>query len=425
MSSRPNSRKSYCSRTNIGYRPHPAGIRETIISNSIDIQSANPPGLHRATVAEIHLSNLRHNVQALRSLLKPDVQLMAVVKANAYGHGALPCTQAVLDAGANSLGVGIVSEGIELREQGIQAPIHVLVGIFPDEVDDLIQHNLTTTLHSRSLAESLSQRAGHWGKEVGVHIKVDTGMGRLGITPDELPGWVEFITGLKNIRIESIFTHFSSADNEDPSFTRNQIARFQFALDKLKKAKFAIPLSHCANSAALLQFPDSQFDLVRPGICLYGALPSNGLSAVVESLAANNSQFSLLPVMQWKTRILTINSLPKGSPVSYGQKFITQRDSRIATLPVGYADGLERLLTNRMQVLVRGHKVPQVGTVCMDMCMIDVTDIAEAQEGDEVVLFGQQGKKTITVDEMAAQAGTISYEILCGVGKRVPRIYIP
>ncbi len=349
---------------------------------------------------------------------------MAVVKANAYGHGVLPCTQAVLDAGADTLGVGIVAEGIELREQGIQTPIQVLVGIFPDEVDDLIQHNLTTTLHSRSLAETLSQRAGHWGKEVGVHIKVDTGMGRLGIAPDQLPGLVEFLARLKNIRIDSVFTHFSSADDADPAFTQNQIERFQSALDQLKDAKFKIPMAHCANSAALLQFPESQFDLVRPGIALYGALPAPSLNNVVEALTANNQNFSLRPVMQWKTRILTVNSLPKGSPVSYGQKFITQRDSRIATLPVGYADGLERLLTNRMQVLVRGQKVPQVGTVCMDMCMIDVTGLVEVQEGDEVVLFGQQGEATITADEMAAQAGTIPYEILCGVGKRVPRIYL-
>lgn len=350
---------------------------------------------------------------------------MAVVKANAYGHGALPCTQAVLSAGADTLGVGIVAEGIELREQGIQAPIQVLVGIFPDEVDELIQHNLTTTLHSRSLAETLSQRAGHWGKEVGVHIKVDTGMGRLGIAPDQLPGMVEFVSGLKNIRIESVFTHFSSADDADPAFTQNQIERFQSALDQLKKANIEIPLAHCANSAALLQFPKSQFDLVRPGIALYGALPAPSLAAVVESLTVENKNFSLRPVMQWKTRILTINTLPKGSPVSYGQKFITQRDSRIATLPVGYADGLERLLSNQMQVLVRGQKVPQVGTVCMDMCMIDVTGMAEVEAGDEVVLFGQQGEATLTADEMAAQAGTIPYEILCGVGQRVPRIYLP
>jgi alanine racemase len=291
--------------------------------------------------------------------------------------------------------VGIVSEGIELREQGIQAPIQVLVGIFPDEADDLIQHNLTTTLHSRSLAETLARRAGLLGKEVGVHIKVDTGMGRLGVSPDELPGLAEFITGLKNIRIESIFTHFSSADDEDPGFTQNQIERFQSALEQLKVAKFNIPLVHCANSAALLQFPESQFDLVRPGIALYGALPAPALATVVESLSLENKSFSLRPVMQWKTRILTLNSLPKGSPVSYGQKFITQRNSCIATLPVGYADGLERLLTNRMNVMVLGHKAPQVGTICMDMCMIDVTDITEAQEGDEVVLFGQQGKEIL------------------------------
>ncbi len=350
---------------------------------------------------------------------------MAVVKADAYGHGALPCTQAVLDSGADTLGVGILAEGIELREQGIQAPIQVLVGIFPDEVDDLIQHNLTTTLYSRSLAETLSQRAGHLGKAVVVHIKVDTGMGRLGIAPDQLPGLVEYIAGLNNVRIESLFTHLSSADDPDPKFTQNQIARFQSALDQLKKAKLNVPLAHCANSAALLQFPESQYDLVRPGISLYGALPALTLGPVVKSLTTKNPKFSLLPVMQWKTRILNINSLPKGSPVSYGKKFVTQRDSRIATLPVGYADGLERLLTHRMNVLVRGHKAPQVGTICMDMCMIDVTDIAEAQEGDEVVLFGQQGKETITADEMAAQAGTIPYEILCGVGKRVPRSYLP
>ena len=349
---------------------------------------------------------------------------MAVVKADAYGHGALPCTQAVLDAGADTLGVGIVAEGIELREHGIQAPIHVLVGIFPDEVDDLIQNNLTTTLHSKSLAKTLSQRAGLLGKEVGVHIKVDTGMGRLGTAPDQLPELVEFASGLKNIRIDSIFTHFSSADNEDPEFTKKQIGRFQTSLDKLKKAKCDIPLAHCANSAALLQFPESQYGLVRPGISLYGALPAPGLAPVIESLNTKKNAFSLLPVMQWKTRILNINSLPKDSPVSYSRKFVTQRDSRIAILPVGYADGLERLLTNQMQVLVRGRRTPQVGTICMDMCMIDVTDCTEVKEGDEVVLFGQQGKETLTVDEMAAQAGTISYEILCGVGKRVPRVYL-
>ncbi|MCZ6540373.1 MAG: alanine racemase [Nitrospinae bacterium] len=380
--------------------------------------------MHRATVAEVHVSNLRHNVQALRSLLQPGVRLMAVVKADAYGHGAGPCTRAVLEAGADTLGVGILAEGIELRELGIKAPIQVLVGIFPDEADELIQHNLTTTLYSRSLAETLSQRAGLLGMDVGVHIKIDTGMGRLGVPPEQLSGLVEYIMGLNNVRIESVFTHLSSADDSDPEFTQNQIARLQSALEQLKAAKFNIPLAHCANSAALLQFPKSQFDLVRPGIALYGALPSPGLGPVVDALTRGNKNFPLRPVMQWKTRILTINSLPKGSPVSYGKKFVTQRDSKIATLPVGYADGLERLLTHNMQVLVDGHKVPQVGTICMDMCMVDVTDRIGVKEGDEVVLLGHQGSETITADEMAAQAGTIPYEILCGVGKRVPRIYI-
>ncbi len=351
--------------------------------------------------------------------------MMAVIKADAYGHGALPCARAVQEGGAESLGVGILAEGIELREAGIIAPIQILVGIFPDEVDELIQHNLTTTLHTHGLADQISKRAAHFGKEVGVHIKVDTGMGRLGVAPEKLPELVEYIYGLKHIRIESVFTHFSSADQEDPEFTRLQLERFKTSLAQLEKAQLTVPLAHCANSAALLQFRESQCDLVRPGIALYGALPAASLSATVDSLSSEHENFSLLPVMQWKTKILYINNLPKGSPVSYGQKFVTPRDSRIATLPVGYADGLERILTNRVQVLVRGKKATQVGTICMDMCMIDVTDIPEAVEGDEVVLFGEQDGATLTVDEMAAQAQTISYEILCGVGKRVPRYYLP
>jgi alanine racemase len=374
----------------------------------------------RATVAEIDLDAFKHNLGRIRSLLEPDVKIMAVVKANAYGHGAIPCAKAALEAGADWLGVAVLEEGVELRYSGIDAPILVMGGIFPDEAKNLIQYGLSTSVSDYSLARELSIQAEKQGKTVGVHLKIDTGMGRLGMLPDELPGFMEQTQSLKNLRVEGIFTHLSSADEANPEFTREQLSRLGQSIDSLKSKGIAVPMVHAANSSGILNFSASHLDMVRPGISLYGTL---GLSAK-NSNPNQNSSAEFKQVMQWKTKILQIRNLPKGASLSYNRRFTTERESQIAVLPVGYADGLNRKLSNNMEVLVRGQRTPQVGTICMDLCLIDVTDIKGVQCEDEVVLFGKQENEMITVDEMAQCCGTISYEILCNVGKRVPRVYL-
>jgi len=377
---------------------------------------------HRATVAEIDLNAFRHNLKEIRSLLAPKVQIMAVVKADGYGHGAVACARAAVQAGADWLGVAILEEGIELRENGVTGPILVMGGIFPGEAEDLIQHDLSTTLSTPALAERLSQQAEKQGKMVGVHLKVDTGMGRLGMSPENLTGFADQIRSLRNLRMEGIFTHLSSADEPDSKFTRLQLSRLNRAEESSKTEGVAPPLVHAANSAAILRFPGSHLDMVRPGIILYGALPSPDLKPMITALNANGTSFR--PVMSWKSRIIQVHNVPKGTPLSYNRRFTTERESRIATLPVGYGDGLNRALSNKMEVLIRGQCAPQVGVICMDLTLIDVTDIEGVQCEDEVVLIGTQGKETITVDTMAGQCETVSYEILCNVSKRVPRIYL-
>lgn len=378
----------------------------------------------RATVAEIDLNAFKHNLGRIRSLLEPEVKIMAVVKADGYGHGANPCARAALEAGADWLGVAILEEGVELRKSGIDAPILVMGGIFPGEAKDLVHYDLSTSVSDDSLAQELSRQAEQQGKSVGVHLKIDTGMGRLGMRPENLPGFMEQVQLLKHLRVEGIFTHLSSADEAEPEYTLGQLSRLNEAIDQLKSKGIAVPLVHAANSSGILNFSASHLDMVRPGISLYGALPSPEIKPIVAALQGNNADPFFRPVMQWKTKVLQISKLPKGTPLSYNRKFITERESLIATLPVGYGDGLNRILTNNMDVLVRGQRAPQVGTICMDLSLIDVTDIVGVQCEDEVVLFGQQGSETLTADEMAERCGTISYEILCNVGKRVPRVYL-
>ncbi|VAX32672.1 Alanine racemase [hydrothermal vent metagenome] len=396
--------------------------------------------IQRATIAEIDLNAFKHNLGRIRSLLQPDVKVMAVVKANAYGHGAIPCAQAALEAGADWLGVAILEEGVELRTSGIDAPILVMGSIFPNEAEDLVRHDLSTSVSDYTLARELSSQAEKQGKTAGIHLKIDTGMGRLGMPPDELPGFMQQTQSLKNLHVEGIFTHLSSADEADSEFTRAQLSRLGQSIDSLKSKGIEVPMVHAANSSGILNFPASHLDMVRPGIFLYGTLGLGEISSSQNQKASPDvskppprrvvpgvSKLALRkePVMQWKTKILQIRNLPKGASLSYNRQFTTDRDSLIAVLPVGYADGLNRRLSNNMDVLVKGQRAPQVGTICMDLCLIDVTDIEGVRPEDEVVLFGKQGNEMITVDEMAERCGTISYEILCNVGKRVPRVYLP
>ena len=373
---------------------------------------------HRATRAEIDLQAFRHNFQNLRNYISPQTRIMAIVKADAYGHGALPCARIAVESGADYLGAGVIEEGIEFRQSGLDTPILILGSIFPDEAEDLIRHDLATIVCTLPLAQALAKEAGKQNKTASVHIKVDTGMNRLGVLPNNLPELLNQIRNLPNLKIEGVSTHFASADDEDLSITQAQLKKFQAALACFKQDDR--PLIHCSNTSALFKFPESHFDMVRPGLILYGALPSPSLQTVLNE-KKNLSPFQ--PVMQWKSQIILVKSLAKGQPVSYSGSFTTQRDSLIATLPIGYADGLHRSLSNKMDVLIRGKRAPQIGNICMDMTLIDVTQIQDVQAGDEVVLFGKQESQTITVDEMATKGGTIPYEILCNVGKRVPRIY--
>jgi alanine racemase len=379
---------------------------------------------HRATFAEINLKAFRHNLQNLKTITEPASGVMAVIKADAYGHGAIPCAKAAVDSGVDYLGAGIIEEGIELRENGITEPILILGSIFPDEVADLVRHDLATILCTPHLAQALAKEAEKQGKTVNVHIKVDTGMNRLGVLPENLLPLVENISNLPTLKLEALSTHFSSADDEDTSITTQQIELFQKTLIDLQKAGVTMPpLTHLANTSALLRFPESRSEMVRPGLILYGALPSPILNSVVEEICQKENLQNFQPVMQWKSKIILLKSVQKGQPLSYSRKHVTQRDSLIATLPIGYADGLHRNLSNNMEVLVKGKRAPQVGTICMDMILIDVTEVPDVQMGDEVVIFGKQGEEEIQVEELAEKSNTIPYEILCNVGKRVPRVY--
>ena len=378
--------------------------------------------LHRATVAEIDLNAFRQNFELLKSHIHSKVKIMAVVKADGYGHGALPCARAAIAAGTDFLGVGILEEGIELRQNGIQAPILVMGGVLPNEVKDLIHYNLSSTIYDHNQLDALTREATRANQIVSIHLKIDTGMSRLGVLPENFFRMVEKIIQNKSLSLDGLCTHLSSADEVDETYTRIQLDRLENTLSEMKKAGYSIPPVHCANSAAILHYSQCWKDIVRPGLLLYGVLPSPNLKSFAEAFTLN-SETGFQPVMQLKSKIIQINPHPKGTPVSYGRRHILQRDSLIATIPIGYADGLTRHLSDKLEVLVRGRRISQIGTICMDLCLIDVTDIANVELADEVVIFGRQGETFIPVEEVADRAGLIPYETLCAVGKRVPRIY--
>jgi len=366
----------------------------------------------RPTWAEIDLDCIAHNLKTVRELTRRPV--MAVVKANAYGHGAVEVARTVLEEGASFLGVAIVEEGIELRQAGITAPILILGATLPAQAHLVVAHDLRATVTSFSQAEALAQAAQRLGKEVFVHVKVDTGMGRLGLPPAEVPGFLGSLARLPNLTVEGLFTHFSSADEADQSYTKRQLALLEEVIRELEGRRLRPALIHAANSAAILTLAPAYFDLVRLGISLYGYYPS----------AEIKREVVLRPALTWKTTIAYLKQVPPGTFISYGRTYQTRDLETIATLPVGYADGYARSLSNRGQVLVGGRRVPVVGRVCMDQIMVRLPLEIKAEVGDEVVLLGEQGEEAIWADEMAAWRETISYEVLCGIGRRVPRIYI-
>ena len=368
---------------------------------------------YHTTKAEVDLEALAYNYHQLRQLVPPSVKFLAVVKADAYGLGAIPVSKKFEELDADFSGVATVKEGIELRNGGIKKPILVLSGINQEEVEDVLTYQLTPMIYRLEIAEALSVVARTRGKKVPVHIKVDTGMGRIGVFPEEAPAFANRVRKFENVEIEGIASHFSTADEENASFTNAQLKRFSQTIEEMKKLDIYPPFCHIANSAALVNLPAAHFTLVRPGIMLYGSYPSPSVKGKV----------SLRQVMSWKSLIADLKKVPEGYPISYGRTFITQRPSLVAAIPVGYADGYNRLFSNRGEVLIKGIKAPVVGRVCMDWTMVDVTDIPGIEVGNEVVLMGSQLGQAITPEELGERIGTIPYEILCAVGKRVPRIY--
>jgi alanine racemase len=370
----------------------------------------------RPTRAEIDLAAIVANVGLACRLAGPGTQVMAVVKADAYGHGAVPVARVALQAGATWLGVAIPEEAIPLRHAGIGARILVLGPVVPEQGDLVAAHDLDQCVSDLGQAEVLDRAARAHGRLLGLHLKVDTGMGRVGLPPREVRGVAQKIGGLSSVRLVGLMTHFAEAEAEEPDFAREQLARFAETLRDLQAAGIPVPLRHAANSAALLFLPEARLDMVRPGIILYGGHPRG---------AAHGPEPALQPALRLRTAITQIKDLARGDSVSYGRTFVAPRDLRVATLPVGYADGCGVLLSNRGQVLIRGRRVPILGRVCMDMTMVDVTGVPGVRVGDEAVLIGRDGADEITADEVAEAQGTISYEVLCRIGPRVPRVYLP
>lgn len=365
----------------------------------------------RPTYVEIDLVALAHNYAQITKTLGEGCQVLAVVKADAYGHGVEHVVPALVEAGTEWFGVALVEEGVELRQAGVRQPILVLGGVWPAQIDSLLHYDLTPAIYNLETARQLGARAAELGRDCRYHLKVDTGMGRLGFLPDTLPEVLGVLRQFPHLHMEGFFSHFALADEPGHPFNTTQIDRFRSVLTAVRQAGFAPEFIHHSNSAAHFTLDLPECNLVRPGIALYGALPSEQF----------REQLDLRPVMSFRSRVAQIKQIPAGSGISYGHRYVAEKDVTIAAIPVGYADGYNRLLTNRGRVLVRGQYVPVVGTVCMDWIMVDVGEVPGVTIGDEVTLLGRDNGHIIWAEEWAEQVGTISYEVFCSISKRVPR----
>ena len=375
--------------------------------------------------AEVDLDAIKHNIKEIKASLRKKTEIMGVVKADAYGHGVLEVARTLIESGVTRLAVSMLDEAIQLRKCGITVPILILSYTDPARAGEIIEYNVTQTIYSHDLAKSLSAEAVKRNTAIKVHVKIDTGMSRVGFCLGyQAVKDVMIINELPGIIIEGIFTHFSKADETDKEYTLLQFDRFINFCAELERIGILIPIKHVANSAAVMSYPEMQLDMVRPGIIQYGLYPSKE----VDQTALN-----LKPAMSLKSNVIMVKSVEKDTLISYGGIFKTQRDSVIATLPIGYADGYSRLLSNKSRVLINGEYAPVVGRICMDQCMADVTDIVkkgiDVKVGDETVIFGTQLdsagiEHSISIDELADIIGTINYELICIIGKRIPRIYL-
>lgn len=371
---------------------------------------------YRPLWAEIDLDNFTHNIRAIKRLLKNGTEYISVIKADGYGHGAIELAEVCIENGIKWMAVAILDEAIELRNAGIENPLLVL-GFTPyNKADAIISNDLSQACYSYELAKALSDSAVKLEKTAKVHIAIDTGMGRIGFKPDmEGAEVVSHISRLPNLRIEGLFTHFAVADEEDKEYTYGQLQKYNDFLSMLDGKNVSVDIKHVGNSAATIDLPDLHLDAVRPGVIQYGLYPSDQVI---------KSRVDAKPVMSLKANIIHVKEVEAGTSISYGRKFITEKKSKIATLPVGYADGYTRLLFGKAKVIVNGKFAPVVGRICMDQCMIDVTGIDDVKVGDEAILMGSDGKLSITADDLASMLGTINYEIVCMFSKRIPRVYL-
>ncbi|MCG8643837.1 MAG: alanine racemase [Desulfobacterales bacterium] len=373
--------------------------------------------------ADIDLDRIRKNTIRLNRLTGPDTAFMAVVKANAYGHGAVQVAKTVLENGASQLGVARLHEAMELRNAGIESPILVFGHVDPDQILPAAEHSLTLSVFHGETAEAYSVQAVQAGKRLDIHLKVDTGMGRVGMivgdpadrtSRNHLIRQIRQITELPGIDAKGIYTHFAAADHKDPAYTLEQIRRFDSLLNDLETERIRFQIRHAANSAGLIGFPQAHYDMVRPGISLYGLYPSEDVGP---------SRVNLIPAMTLRSIISSVKKVPKGFKVSYGMTYETHKPTVLASVPIGYGDGFSRCFSSNGTMLVNGCRAPIVGRVCMDQTMIDVGDIPGVQTGDPVVIIGHQKDQEIRADEWAERSGTINYEIVTALTQRVHRVY--
>jgi len=376
------------------------------------------------TWAEVDLDAIAHNARELKRLIGEKTELMAVVKANGYGHGAVQVAETALDNGASRLAVNRALGGVQLRQAGITAPVLILGYTLPAQAETIVRWNLTPTVNDPEQAQALSVAAsrppfvppnpgGERGAGLPIHVKIDTGMGRFGLLPDEVVDFVRAISELPGLSLEGVYTHFALADAADKSYTLQQFEIFLEVVKRLERAGFTIPIQHAANSAATLDLPETHLDMVRCGIVLYGLRPSNEVEPTIP----------LRPAMTLKSRVARVRTLPTGSSISYGCTYTTSEPTLVALVPVGYGDGYHRLISNRGQVLIRGQRAPIVGRVCMDQFVVKISHIPNVQQHDEVVLLGRQGDAEISAEEVAAWAETINYEVTTSILPRVTRVY--
>lgn len=381
----------------------------TVVELARDFAGAiGPTRLH------VNLDSIAHNIQAIKSKVAPDVRLMAVVKSFGYGHGSVWASRIAMENGVNNLAVAFPDEAVYLREKGINAKILVFNLHAKEEATKLLRYDLSVGVPSLEIAKALNESNTNGGK-INVHIKVDTGMGRSGVWFEDAVPFIKEVVAMKNLRAKGIMTHFSSADDpRDDDYTLKQIEAFKELLKDLEKQGIVLDEIHAANTAAIVRFPESHFNMVRPGLGVYGMYPSG----IVKNL------IDLEPIITFSSKITQIKEHPPGRSISYGRRFVTNRLSRLATLPVGYNDGYPRFQSNIGEVLVKGKRTPVVGTVCMDAIMVDITDIPDVAPGDEAVLIGKQGNQEIDIDEIASNGDTINYEIACKISPRVNRIFV-